>query len=452
MSTEQPPAGDNSPEQEPAEPPAPQQAEGAAAEQPAPDQPAADQADEQPAARRRSFVDALVTANSGTVTVLAIVLSLLVGAGIIVVSDPDVLATFSYLFSRPTDALYAIRDAVGGAYAALFKGALLDPETLQLALAGETEWYRVLRPISETLTNAAPLILTGLSFTLAFRSGLINIGGNGQAIMGAVVAGMAGFWLHLPPVLHLLVALLGGMIGGAAWGFVPGILKARTGAHEVIVTIMLNYIALNFLVWLVIQEGVQRPGRNDAISRIVDENAQLPPLAGEFLRINLGILLALAVAAGVAWLLRRSTLGFEMRTVGSNPDAARTAGMSVGRTYATAMSLAGALSGLGGATILLGTAHSLTPAMVGQTGFDGITVALLGRAKPLGTVLAGVLFGALRAGAVRMQGAAGVPVDMVMILQALIVLFIAAPALVKTVFRLRAERGAGLGLATAKGW
>ncbi|MGH3714333.1 MAG: ABC transporter permease [Micromonosporaceae bacterium] len=400
----------------------------------------------------QALFDALTTANAGTVTVLAVVLALLVGSPIIIASDEDVLASFSYFFSRPTDTLYAIVDAVGGAYGALFKGSIVDFEVLGQVLAGEAPWDRAAYPLSETLTNAAPLILTGLAVTLAFRAGMFNIGGEGQAVIGAIGAGLAGFMLHLPPVLHLIVALVAGASAGALYGFVPGWLKARTGAHEVITTIMLNYIAGKLLVWLVVQDAIQQPGRQDAISRAVDGNALLPPLAGDLLRVNLGIVLAIVAAFAVAWVLQRSTLGFELRAVGSNPHAARTAGMSVGKTYVLVMMMSGALGGLGGASLLLGPAHALTPAVIGGIGFDGITVALLGRGTPLGTVLAGLLFGALRAGAVRMQGEADIPVDMVTILQALIVMFIAAPALVKSLFRLREERAAGLGQALAKGW
>ncbi|MGH3657711.1 MAG: ABC transporter permease [Micromonosporaceae bacterium] len=399
----------------------------------------------------RAFLDALTTANSGTVTVLALVLALLVGAVIIVFSDEAVLATFQYLFARPTDALYAVGDSVGGAYGALFKGSIVNFETLGAAFRGEVPWERALDPISETLTNSAPLIFTGLAVTLAFRAGLINIGGEGQAIMGAIAAGMVGFLLHLPPVIHLLAALVAGAIAGGMYGFVPGWLKARTGAHEVITTIMLNHIAKFFLGWLLLRELVQRPEKSNAISKVVDENAMLPKLAGEVLRVNLGIVLAIFAALVVGWILQRSTLGFELRAVGSNPDAARTAGMSVNRAYMVAMMLAGGFAGLGGAAMLLGPAGSLTPAVVAGIGFDGITVALLGRGKPVGTVLAGLLFGALQAGAVGMQGQ-DVPVDMVTILQALIVLFIAAPALVKAVFRLREQRAAGFGPTLAKGW
>jgi len=408
-----------------------------------------------PGPRRRfasDFTDAVTTANAGTVTILAILLALLVGAAIIVVSDENVLATFPYFFSRPSDALSAIWYAVSGAYGALFKGSIVDFETFGQALSGEVPWHRAFDPISETLTNAAPLIFTGLAVTLAFRAGMFNIGAEGQAVLGAIAAGLVGFGLHLPVVLHLVVAVVAGAAGGALYGFIPGWLKARTGAHEVITTIMLNYVVGKLLVWLVIQDGVRRPGRQDAISKLVDDTALLPQLAGDVLRVNLGIVLAVVAAIAVAWLLQRSTLGFELRTVGLNPEAARTAGMSVGKTYVMAMMFSGALAGLGGTALLLGPAQSLTPAVIGGIGFDGITVALLGRGKPFGTVLAGLLFGALRAGAVRLQGEADIPVDMVSILQALIVIFIAAPALVKAVFRLREQRAAGLQQALAKGW
>jgi simple sugar transport system permease protein len=399
-----------------------------------------------------AVVDALTTANAGTVTALAIVLALLVGAVIIVVSDQEVLSTFSYFFARPSDTFYAIGDSVGGAYSALFKGAIIDFSTVGGAISGEVPWTRVFDPISETLTNAAPLILTGLAVTLAFRAGMFNIGAEGQAVMGAIGAGLVGFGIDLPPVLHLVVAVVAGAAGGALYGFVPGWLKARTGAHEVITTIMLNYIAGKFLVWLVVQDGVQRPGRHDAISKLVDSNAMLPHLAGEVLRVNLGIVLAVVAAWAVAWLLQRSTLGFELRAVGLNPDAARTAGMSITKTYVLVMMISGGLAGLGGASMLLGPAQALTPAVIGGVGFDGITVALLGRGTPYGTLLAGLLFGALKAGAVRMQVEAHIPVDMVTILQAMIVIFIAAPTLVKAIFRLREQRVGGLGQALAKGW
>ncbi|HET6533205.1 MAG TPA: ABC transporter permease [Actinoplanes sp.] len=385
----------------------------------------------------------LWSANTVTVTVLSIVLALVIGAVLIIVSDPEVLATFSYFTARPTDALTASWEVVSNAYADLFKGAIFDPEA--------TTVREAFTPISETLTYAAPLVFTGLSVALAFRGGLFNIGGQGQAIIGCITAAVAGFAVDLPLGIHLLVALLAGLLGGALWGFIPGILKARTGAHEVITTIMLNYTAGLFLTWLILQNGIQDPGRTDAISKTVDSSAQLASFGGA-LRVNLGIVLAVLVTAAMAWLLNRSAFGFELRAVGANPAAAKTAGISVGRTYTLLMVVAGGLAGLGGATQVLGTAHTLTPAVAGNIGFDGLLVALLGRNRPWGTLLAALLFGALRAGGNRMQSFSGISLELVTVLQALIVIFIAAPALVKAIFQLRDARSARLGASMAKGW
>ncbi|WP_374226751.1 ABC transporter permease [Micromonospora sp. WMMB482] len=393
----------------------------------------------------RMFLDNLWAANTLTVTVLAVLLAMVVGAVLIIVSDPEVLATYGYITARPTDALNASWTVVSEAYANLFKGAIFDPDAVGFTAA--------MSPISETLTYAAPLVFTGLSVALAFRGGLFNIGAQGQATIGVILAAVAGFALPLPPGVHLLVALIAGALGGALWGFIPGILKARAGAHEVINTIMLNYIAVYFLTWIIVQSGVQDPNRADAISKPVDSSAQLPRLLGDDLRVHAGILLAVAATWFIAWLLNRSTLGFELRAVGANPDAARTAGISVTKTYVLVMVLAGMLAGLGGSTMVLGTtATALTPLVIAQIGFDGILVALLGRVKPWGVLLAALLFGALQAGGNRMQSYSGISLELVTVLQALIVIFIAAPALVKTIFQLRAARAARLQTSLAKGW
>lgn len=391
------------------------------------------------------FVANLWAANTFTVTLLSLVLAMIVGGILMIVSDPDVLATYGYITARPGDALNASWALVSEAYANLFKGAVLDPDAVGVTAA--------LSPISETLTYTAPLVFTGLSVALAFRGGLFNIGAQGQATMGVIAAGLAGFLLPLPAGLHLLVAVFAGAVGGAVWGFIPGILKARTGAHEVINTIMLNYVAVYFLVWLIVQNGVQDPNRTNAISRPVDASAQLPRLFGDNLRAHAGIILAVLATWAVAWLLNRSTLGFELRAVGSNPAASRTAGISVTRTYVLIMVFAGALAGLGGSQMVLGTtAAALTPLVVAQIGFDGILVALLGRVKPWGVLLAALLFGALQAGGNRMQSYSGVSLELVTVLQALIVIFIAAPALVKAIFQLRAARAARPQTSLAKGW
>jgi len=397
------------------------------------------------------FLRHLWSANTVTVTVLSILLALVIGAVLIVVSDPDVMAMFAYFTARPSDALNASWELISTAYADLFKGAIFDPAAISAWINGTGTWQTALAPISETLTYAAPLVFTGLSVALAFRGGLFNIGGQGQAVVGTIGAAVAGFAFGLPIVLNLVVALICGMLAGAVWGFVPGILKARTGAHEVITTIMLNYVATLFLGWLILQKGVQAPGRTDAISKTVAGSAQLPSFGGP-LRVNLGIVLAVLVTAGVAWLLNRSAFGFELRAVGANPAAARTAGISVGRTYTMLMVVAGGLAGLGGAAQVLGIAYALTPQVAGNIGFDGLLVALLGRNRPWGTLWAALLFGALRAGGNLMQVDAQISLELVTVLQALIVIFIAAPALVKAIFHLRAARSARLGGSVAKGW
>jgi simple sugar transport system permease protein len=368
----------------------------------------------------------------GLVSLSAIVLALVVGAVLIIIGDQDVQDAASYFFAAPWDTISAALSAVGEAYKTLVSGAVGSVDA-----------------IAESLTQATPLICGGLAVTLAFRTGLFNIGAQGQLIVGAILAGYVGFSWHLPIVIHLIVALVAGIIGGAIWGGFVGLLKARTGAHEVIVTIMLNYVALYLLQWLLTTTAFKRPDRDDPISPIVDHNAQYPKFGDT--RLHLGFLLALAAAVFVWWLLSRSTIGFELRAVGANPDASRTAGMSVGRAYVVAMLFAGALAGLAGTQQVLGTDLPLTDGVAATIGFDSITVALLGRGTPLGTVLAGLLFGGLNAGGLQMQLQTQTPLTLTTVLQAVIVLFVAAPALVRSVFRfLPRERGAGTVL--AKGW
>ena len=397
------------------------------------------------------FLKNLWSANTFTVTFLSIFLALVIGAVLLVISDSAVLSKFSYFTSRPSDALNASWTLISSAYADLFKGAVFDPAAFQAWFDGTGTWQTAFGPISETLTYATPLVFTGLSVAIAFRGGLFNIGGQGQAVMGCVLGGVAGFAFSLPPGIHLIVALLFGLIGGALWGFLPGVLKARTGAHEVITTIMLNYVATLFLSWLILQNGVHDPNRSDAISKAIKSSAELPGLPSP-LRVHLGIVLAVLATAGVAWLINRSSFGFELRAVGANPPAARTAGMSVAKTYTLLMVVAGGLAGLGGAVQVLGTADKLTAQVAGTIGFDGLLVALLGRNKPWGTLLAAILYGGLRAGGNLMQVHLQISLELVTVLQALIVIFIAAPALVKAIFQLRAARSARLGTSLAKGW
>jgi simple sugar transport system permease protein len=387
-----------------------------------------------------------LTASSLIVTLLAFVTAMLLGGILIAVADPRTQAASHYFFQYPWDTFQYGFTSIWKGYVALFEGAFFNPHT---ASKGTLAGY--LGPISETLTNATPLILGGLSVGLAFRAGLFNIGGQGQVIMGAVCAGFVGFHWHMPPGLHLLVGILAGMLGGAVWGGLAGLLKAKTGAHEVITTIMLNYIAVYFLAYLLSVKGFQAPPYGQAISNRVFKSAQLPPLLGGSVRVHGGLILALLAAWVIYWLIEKSTLGFRLRAVGANQFASRTAGMSVENSYITVMLIAGALCGLAGVSQILGTNSQLTGDIDAGIGFDAITVALLGRANPKGIIGAGLLFGALRAGGTQLQSATGTPVDLVQVIQSLIVLFIAAPMLVRVMFRLKGPSSV-VGGQMAKGW
>jgi ABC-type uncharacterized transport system permease subunit len=406
--------------------------------------------EEAPAPETRSFGKRVLThvteGNAAVLTFLALVVALVIGAVLIAIADQDTRDAARYFTASPADTFTNALSAIWQAYKALFEGAIFNPTS-----AGNGTLVGVFGPLSETLTTAAPLILAGLSVGLAFRAGLFNIGAQGMMIMGVIVSAFIGFHWDLPIGLHLIFAVAGGLLAGAIWGGLVGWLKAKTGAHEVITTIMLNYVALNFLGYLLSVKGFQRPPYGQAISNVVDSSARYPHLLGSSMRVNLDIVVALAAAGLVWWILERSTIGFQLRAVGANQNAARTAGMNVARTYVVAMMLAGALAGLAGTAQILGTNPAVTGDIDAGIGFDGITVALLGRARPGGTVLAGLLFGALRAGGVQMQSSTGVPVDLVQILTSLIVLFIAAPALIRAIFRVR-EVGGSVGAELAKGW
>ncbi len=391
-------------------------------QEPAPAAPADDAAHREPVLRQ-------ILSSSGTLVALSVLLALVVAAVLIALADPDAQAAMGYFFARPGDFFAASWDAVYGAYSSLFRGAVFDPQA--------ATFQRAVRPFTETLTAATPLIFAGLGLAVAFRSGLFNIGAQGQVVLGATFAAFAGFTFHLPPVVHMVVALVFGVVAGALWAGIAGVLKARTGANEVIVTIMLNSIAGFLMAYLLTTSAFKRPGSNP-ISPVLDANAMFPRLLGDGFRLHLGFVLALLAAWGVWWLLERSSDGFRFRAVGLNPDAARTAGIRINSVYVKVMLVAGALAGMGGVSQVLGTEGVLQEGVAGSIGFDAITVALLGRSTPVGTVLAALLFGALRAGSPLMQTVSGTPIDIVLVVQAIIVLLIAAPPLVRTIFRLPA--------------
>ena len=397
--------------------------------------------------------------NSFTVTVLAIFAALVVGGLINAFSNTTVLHAWSNLFSDPGHAFAAAWDVATGAYVALFEGSIFNPHTVSALFQQASmstaihDGYlsAVFGPLSETCVQATPLILAGLAVALPYQAGLFNIGGQSQFIGGAIVATFLGYAVSLPPVIHVIVCVLGGFVGGAAIGWIPGELKARTGAHEVIVTIMLNYVMAYFLSYVLAYHYLmQEPGTVNPITRAIAGDAHLPQLFGSHLRINAGFLVALACALAVWWLLSRTTVGFEFRSIGKNPSASRVAGINVEKNWVLVMLIAGGLAGLAGAAVIQGTDFTLNDQSFGTYGIDAITVALLGLGRPLGVVLAGLLFGALHAGAPLMQAATSTPVDMVEVLQAVVVLMVAAPPLVRAIFRLRG--GGGALLVLARGW
>ena len=383
------------------------------------------------------------------VVVMSFVFAFLIGSLLIVIADAGVRGAAGYFFDQPSDTLIAVWQSISGAYTAMFRGAVFDGAGFSRAAeavrdSGGSGTYVLmpalaagLRPLTETLTVATPLIIASAGMAVSFRAGLFNIGGTGQLIVGAMAAGYIGFSWDLPVGIHLLVALLAGTLAGAVWGGIAGFLKARFGANEVISTIMLNWIATYLLFFALKTTVFTGANQSQPTSPSIADSATLPVLLGPQFRLHAGLVIAAGSAVLLWWLMSRSTLGFQFRAVGSNPRAARVAGISPARASFSVLVVAGALVGLAGAVHVLGTEKRLTEGVAGSIGFDAITVALLGRSGPLGIILAGLLFAGLSTGGRLMETSQSVPLDLVQVIQALVVLFIAAPPLVRTLIGLR---------------
>jgi len=315
-----------------------------------------------------------------------------------------------------------------------------------LAYAGLIQGsFGSVRALSETSVWATPYIFAGLAVALAFKGGLFNIGAEGQLALGAVASALIGYalpeWLgfDLPKIIHLPLAILVGMAMGAIWAGIVGFLKAYTGGHEVINTIMMNYIALNTISFLLNGPLKDRdPSNVIARTPLIAESARMP-IIFEGLRVHWGFVLALIAAFLVWWMLNKTTLGFEIRTVGLNPDAAKYAGINVKRIIILTMALSGMLAGMAGALEVTGLNYRHELGFSIGYGFDAIAIALLGKSHPLGVVLASILFAAMRNGATRMQFLTQLPTDLISMLQALILLFVAADAIIRYIYRIRVQ-------------
>jgi len=376
---------------------------------------------------------------------LAVFSALVIGAIIIAISTPDVLSAWKGFFQDPTGALSITWVTVRDAYRALLEGSFGQPARIMEAFAtwratGETRPLAdAFRPISESLVLSTPYIFAGLAVALGFRGGLFNIGAEGQLFVGGLSSAFVGYSLtNIPWYIHLPLALLAGIVAGAIWGAIPGFLKARTGAHEVINTIMMNYVAFRLTEYLLL--GPMSRPNGMPMTPVISPSAYLPALFPAPMRIHVGFLLSLAVAGVVYWFLWKTTYGLEIRMSGANPKAARCAGVPVNRILVLTMALSGALAGLAGAGQILGVDHKMVRAFSTGYGFDSIALALLGNSHPVGVVLASMLFGFMRAGAARMQSLANVPVEIIRILQAIVIIFVAAPEIMRGIYRLKAIR------------
>ena len=364
-----------------------------------------------------------------TRTILSVILGFVVGAFFMIVSNKEFLQSVGYFFADPLASLRAAGDVVSAGYGALFKGAIYNSnaETFEAAI----------RPLTETLRLAGPLIAAGLGIGLGFRVGLFNIGGTGQLISGMIWATFVATRIELPPVIHFIVAILAAIVGSALVGAFVGFLKARTGANEVITTIMLNYVIVSFFNHLLLDnnllQGATAGGHTKSDPAF--ETARLPNLFGENFALNLGFILSIVAVIIYWWLMERSTIGFRLRAVGFNSSAARTAGINVEGTYILALGLSAAFVGIAAANQALSSTGGVTPTTHAGIGFDAITVALLGGSTASGVLLAGLLFGAFKAGSSAIQ-IEGISPDVLGIVQGAIVLFIAAPPLIRAIFRL----------------
>jgi ABC-type uncharacterized transport system permease subunit len=390
------------------------------------------------------------------VPALSVVTALVIGALVIIFTDQTVYQMLGE--GRIGEGIAAGLSNLARAYGALYEGALGNPYKILVAIGGVfggeglKPLLSALRGPSDSLVQSVPYIFAGLAVALGFRAGLFNIGAEGQIGVGWLVAVVVGFsFTGLPAVIHLPLAIVVGAVTAGLWASIAGFLKARTGAHEVITTIMLNYVVYRASEWLLC--GPLEFAQGTCRTQEIAESAYLPRFLDHPVTVHWGFVLAVVAAVLVGWFLFRTTWGFELRTVGANPNAARYGGMSVGKTYVLAMFLSGCLAGMAGVVQGLGITRNIALGFQAGYGFDSIALALLGKSHPVGVTAASLLFGMLRAGAARMQSVAGIPTEIVQIVQALVIIFIAAPPIIRAIYRLRKPREEEVEVAVfSRGW
>ncbi len=389
--------------------------------------------------------------------ILAVFTALVIGAILILVTDKHVVNAWLNFFDDPMGTLRLTAQTVGKAYGAMFNGSLNIGGIIQgigamLRGEGTRQLSIALVPISESLTQSVPYIFAGLAVAFAFQGGLFNIGGEGQMLVGALCSVYVGFKVTgMPWFIHLPLAMMAGIAGGAIWAGIVGMLKAYTGAHEVINSIMMNWIAIILSSWLLKVGGpLARP--DVPVTPPVLPTAYIPRLfdtPGN--RFHAGFFLALFVVWLVWWILYKSTLGFQIRMVGANPKAARYSGINVKRLWIAIMAISGSLAGTAGMVQTLAVDRWVGVGFSAGMGFDAIALALLGRNHPVGVLLAALLFGTLKNGATRMQSVAQIPVDIITIVIALVIVFIAAPEIIRAIYRLP-KASVEEGPVFTKGW
>ncbi len=382
------------------------------------------------------------TLQPAVIPILAVFTAFIVGSIFIVLTD------FANLTLLPTDPAAAISGALGtvvAAYGALIVGAFGNPEAYLAAIQSGGDPKAIataIRPITETLVSATPLIFTGLAVAVAFRTSVFNIGVEGQFVLGAFGATTAAivlqdqnFWVIL------IVSIIAGVLTGAFWGFIPGFLKARTGAHEVITTIMLNYVAAQIVLFGLRSDFLRQAGSSQPISKVLTPFVRMPLVFPDLpaIRLHYGFFLALIAAALVSWFLFRTTKGYELRAAGFNMTAARYAGISAGGSIILAMTISGGLAALGGSMEVLGTVGQMSNDISAGFGFNAIALALLAGNRPSGVVAAALLFGALKTGGGLMQVQTGIPLALLEFIQALVIIFVAAPLLIRSIYRMPAR-------------